>query len=482
MMPNSLRSGESKIGDSAALAKPLRRSSRQTVPTAVVKTREVSTETASTGSLSEPRRNPKRKAAEAARESIDLPDNLLDEALRPLTPADIEEWEGWVELESEPAFFNTILQDLGVKDVKVQELFSIDQSWIDTLPKPVYGLIFLFQYTPDLDEEEGEDETGSLWFANQTTSNACATFALLNIVMNAPHVELGDQLREFKEATKNLSTVLRGHEVSNNKFMRSIHNSFTRRMDHLNADLWLENAVSDTKSKKAKTTSKSSKKTSKKQRAHDAYGFHFVAYVPVDGHVWELDGLRSKPHRVGPIESDDVCWTNIARPQIESRILQYEESQISFNLLALCGSPLALHSRSIAQTIASTCQLDDQMKHSAEYAKLIDGEKSVLDATDRSQLSEFNVRKSDIEDVALPEETRSKITQAAKNADDAYDLRQQFIVDTKVAIGEYRAELIALAEDEQRVKDRKKDYGQALHRWVQKLADKGILQEAIENS
>jgi ubiquitin carboxyl-terminal hydrolase L5 len=117
--------------------------------------------------------------------------------------------------------------------------------------------------------------------------------------MNAPHVELGNQLREFKEATQNLSTVLRGHEVSNNKFMRSIHNSFARRMDHLNADLWLENAVSDTKTKKAKTASKSSKKTSKKKRADDAYGFHFVAYVPVDGHVWELDGLQSKPHRVG---------------------------------------------------------------------------------------------------------------------------------------------------------------------------------------
>ncbi|KAL6898791.1 hypothetical protein GGI43DRAFT_406980 [Trichoderma evansii] len=480
-MAKGTLSSEPKNGDSATPEASLRRSSRQTAATAAVKTREVSAETASTSGLSESRRNPKRKAAEAAREAINLPDNLLDEALRPLTPTEIEEWEGWVELESEPAFFNTILQDLGVKDVKVQELFSIEQSWIDMLPKPVYGLIFLFQYTPDLDEDEGEDETGSLWFANQTTSNACATFALLNIVMNAPHVELGDQLREFKEATRNLSTVLRGHEVSNNKFMRSIHNSFTRRMDHLNADLWLENAVSDTKSKKAKT-SKSSKKASKKKRADDAYGFHFVAYVPVDGHVWELDGLRSKPHRVGPIETDDVCWTNIARPQIEGRILQYEESQISFNLLALCGSPLALHAGSIAQTVACIRQLDEQMKHSVEYAKLIDGEKPVIDLTDRSQLSEFNLRKSDIEDVALPESTQGKISQAAKNTDDAYNLRQQFIVDTKVAIGEYRAEMIALTEDEQRVKDRKKDYGQALHRWVQKLADKGILQKAIESS
>lgn len=33
--------------------------------------------------------------------------------------------------------------------------------------QPVYGLIFLFQYTPNVNEGEGEDETGSLWFANQ---------------------------------------------------------------------------------------------------------------------------------------------------------------------------------------------------------------------------------------------------------------------------------------------------------------------------
>lgn len=122
------------------------------------------------------------------------------------------------------------------------------------------------------------------------------------------------------------------------------------------------------------------------------------------------------------------------------------------------------------------------MKHSAEYAKLIDGEKPVLDLANQSQLAAFSLCKSDIEDVALAESTQSRISQAAKNVDDAYDLRQQFVVDTKVAIGEHRAEMISLAEDHQRVKDRKKDYGQALHRWVQKLAEKGILQEAIESS
>ncbi|KAJ4862186.1 ubiquitin carboxyl-terminal hydrolase, family 1 domain-containing protein [Trichoderma breve] len=416
-MSNSFRISSPKDTDDAPSERPLRRSSRRAASIAV-KPPEASVETSST-----------------------------NEALRPLTTTDIEEWEGWVELESEPAFFNTILQDLGVKDVKVQELFSIDQSWLDTLLKPIYGLIFLFQYTSDADESEGEDETGSLWFANQTTNNACATFALLNIVMNAPNIELGDKLREFKKETKDLNTVLRGHAVSNNKFMRSIHNSFTRRMDHLNADLCLEHAVSHTK---------------------------------IDGYVWELDGLRSKPHRIGPIASQETCWTNIARPQIEGRILQYEESQIAFNLLALCQRPAALHSRSIAQVAATIRFLKDQMKDNSEFADLINGQLPVLE--NPADLSEFNLLPSDIENATFPNAIKAEISRVASNIDEAYDLYQRLVVDLKVAIGEHRAEMISLSVDEQRVKDRKKDFGQALHRWVQKLAEKGVLEELIENS
>lgn len=102
--------------------------------------------------MDRPRRNPKRKALE----NIDAPDvphhQLLEKACSPLTSQEIEEWEGWIELESEPvrvckitqrppspslllqAFFNIILRDLGVKHVKTQELFTIDQASLDALP------------------------------------------------------------------------------------------------------------------------------------------------------------------------------------------------------------------------------------------------------------------------------------------------------------------------------------------------------------
>lgn len=119
--------------------------------------------------------------------------------------------------------------------------------------------------------------------------------------MNAEGVELGDKLRDFKDETKGMCTALRGHYLSSNTFIRTIHNSFTRRMDHLNADLFLENQASEasSKSKKRTVSKKSSRKKKKKKNVDSDYGFHFVAYVPAHGHVWELDGLMNKPHKIG---------------------------------------------------------------------------------------------------------------------------------------------------------------------------------------
>lgn len=77
------------------------------------------------------RRNAKRKAAP---EIFDVPDDLLDKALAPMEPDELDEWEAWVELESDPAFFNVILKDLGVQHVKMQELFSVDEGSLSILP------------------------------------------------------------------------------------------------------------------------------------------------------------------------------------------------------------------------------------------------------------------------------------------------------------------------------------------------------------
>ncbi|KAF4437071.1 Ubiquitin carboxyl-terminal hydrolase isozyme L5 [Fusarium acutatum] len=381
------------------------------------------------------RRNPKRKASEAANELNHRlnSDELLDKALAPLSIKDVEEWEGWVELESEPAFFNIILRDLGVCNVKAQEIFTIDQDSLALLPQPVYGLIFLFQYLPGLEEESEEQDATGVWFANQTTSNACATVAMLNIVMNAQGIDLGEKLRAFKESTKDLNTALRGHQISKNNFIRTIHNSFTRRMDHLNADLCLENEASD-----AKTSTN---------------------HVPNTGD-----------------------WTSVARPQIEGRMLQYEESQLSFNLLALCQSPLTAYSQTIAHAAASLQYLHKYTESLPAFKDLISAEKPPLDIEDESRLSDFNLTKTDIMNAHVPDTLQEKLKRPSFDTQSAYELHQELVVDVKAAMGEYRSELMAISDDEQRVKGRKKDYGPALHKWMKRLAEKGVLEEVIKAS
>ncbi|KAI4165059.1 MAG: hypothetical protein LQ342_001336 [Letrouitia transgressa] len=96
-----------------------------------------------------------------------------------ITDDDKREWKGFCEIESEPAFFNAILKDFGVRGVK-------------------------------------------------TVDNACASVALLNIVNNVSSLELGDSLQQFKDFTATFTPALRGDAIGNFDHVRSIHNSFAR--------------------------------------------------------------------------------------------------------------------------------------------------------------------------------------------------------------------------------------------------------------
>lgn len=140
-----------------------------------------------------------------------------------------------------------------------------------------------------------------------TTNNSCASVALLNIVMNAEEIELGEHLEALKESTRELSSPLRGYSIGTDSFVRAAHNSFVRRMDQLEVEISLANEAEAAKRRKKTTrraTTVSHKSTGKKNNSTN-YAFHFIAYVPACGFVWELDGMRTKPRKIGPIGDDD---------------------------------------------------------------------------------------------------------------------------------------------------------------------------------
>lgn len=73
-------------------------------------------------------------------------------------------------------------------------------------------------------------------------------------------------------------------------------------MDVLNADLALKNDyekwVKANKTPKKKVTRKKASQK-KKKKDEDEAGYHFVAYVPINGSVWRLDGLQRQPVNLG---------------------------------------------------------------------------------------------------------------------------------------------------------------------------------------
>jgi ubiquitin carboxyl-terminal hydrolase L5 len=175
------------------------------------------------------------------------------------------------------------------------------------------GLIFLFQWTDEnkrkkkssgggsgANSEDGTSTSASsslinrdplpesetppgLFFAHQVTTNACATQAILSVVLNRlSDDKLGPVLQEFKAFTADFPPGLRGMAISGSEEIKTAHNAFARPDAFLNDE-----------------------KIFKPKDEDDGEAYHFVAYLPFQGLVLELDGLQSGPIVVGACHHED---------------------------------------------------------------------------------------------------------------------------------------------------------------------------------
>lgn len=219
--------------------------------------------------------------------------------------------------------FTFLLDNLGVKDVQFEELLSLDPDALAQL-HPVYGVIFLFKFPTDTPYRAGDkpldgvfdSEAGEqLFFAAQTIQNACGTQALLSVLLNktdpaageAGFVDVGDSLRDFREFTMVLPPEFRGEALSNSELIRDVHNSFA----------------------------KSSPFVDETQRQPDEGddAFHFIAYTPINGTLYELDGLQPAPISHGACTQEE--FPSKVMEVLQRRIARYDATEIRFNLLAM---------------------------------------------------------------------------------------------------------------------------------------------------
>ncbi|KAE8355337.1 ubiquitin carboxyl-terminal hydrolase [Aspergillus coremiiformis] len=230
---------------------------------------------------------------------------------------------GWSTIESDEGVFTSLIENLGVKGVQFEELISLDADTIRSL-SPVYGVIFLFKYLQDQTPttptapKDGTYDTNApenLFFAAQTIQNACGTQAILSVILNQDNaastpypIDIGRELRSFKDFTAGFPAELRGEALSNSETVRTAHNAFAR------ASPFVDETV---------------------RSARDEEGdvYHFIAYTAVNGTLYELDGLQPYPISHGGCDADGFPEKVIG--VLQRRIERYPEGETRFNLMAV---------------------------------------------------------------------------------------------------------------------------------------------------
>ncbi|KAJ3279918.1 hypothetical protein HK104_001069 [Borealophlyctis nickersoniae] len=270
----------------------------------------------------------------------EVPQNCLD-----VTVGSPLEGSPWHDIESDPAVFTSLAEKIGIKGVEVEEVFDLGDEFIDSIGE-TFGLIFLFKWR-DKDTEEADQRRAmtnippELFFMNQVIQNACGTQALLSIAFNCPRIKLSQELRYFKRFCLPLSPPMRGFALTNCHAIRTAHNSFGRQTDLPVLEYYVPEPPKPEPKKSSKKKGKRGKKRKREDSEEEAEKqvveeeiFHFICYVPVNGTIWEIDGLKRTPKDRGRVRNAKN-WIKDVRPVIRKRMADYDDQAIAFNLMAL---------------------------------------------------------------------------------------------------------------------------------------------------
>ncbi|XP_042469744.1 ubiquitin carboxyl-terminal hydrolase 3-like [Zingiber officinale] len=225
----------------------------------------------------------------------------------------------WLPLEANPDVMNQFIWGLGVPEGEVEfnDVYGLEEELLEMVPKPVLAVLFLFPYSSDSDSEaeaervadpklipvdENKAQINKVYFLKQTVGNACGTIGVLHALGNATsQIKLVEEsfLDRFFKTTANLNPFERASVLEKDKEMEDAHS--------------IAATAGDTE-------------------AASEVDEHYICFTCIDGELYELDGVKSKPVSHGPSSPDNLLQD--AAKVIKAMINMTPDS-LNFNVMAL---------------------------------------------------------------------------------------------------------------------------------------------------
>ncbi|XP_059198580.1 ubiquitin carboxyl-terminal hydrolase isozyme L1 isoform X3 [Centropristis striata] len=173
----------------------------------------------------------------------------------------------WTPMEINPEMLNKMMSKLGVGESwRFVDVLGLESEQLSAVPKPCCALMLLFPLTQQHEsfrQQQADKVAGDsgVYFLKQTAVNSCGTIALLHAVANNKSkltFDTGSALKKFLDETANMSPDDRAKHLENNQAICEAHN---------------EVAVQGQCRPEA-----------------DKVHFHFIAFVNVNGELFEFDG------------------------------------------------------------------------------------------------------------------------------------------------------------------------------------------------
>lgn len=194
----------------------------------------------------------------------------------------------WIPLESNPDMLTAFARRIGLEssDAVFSDCVSIDPELLFMVPRPCRALIFLFPCT-NMYKAQGERPSAlpvsdKVYFMKQLVSNACGSIAVIHALINSrQHLAIKEDsfLWKFFTASEAMSPEERGRHLG------VAGNELKQVSEAVATDVTLSQTAAPA--------------------ATDTVEAHFICFVPVDGHLYEFDGIRPAPINHGEVTDDD---------------------------------------------------------------------------------------------------------------------------------------------------------------------------------